>query len=116
MKEGRYYPIAYDFDWTGLVDAPYAGPNELTAHLHGDVRERVYWGHCLDQIDFEALFVRFNRQKGAILALAANQVGLSESNAELAERYLEEFFDTIANERSARSRIIAACRPWDSRR
>ena len=116
MKEGRYYPIAYDFDWTGLVDAPYAGPNDLTAHLHDDVRERVYWGHCLDRIDFEGLFAHFNGKKDAILGLAANQGELTKSNAESAKGYLEDFFDTIANERSARSRIVTACRPWDSRR
>ncbi len=105
-----YYPIPYDFDWTGLVDAPYAGPNELTEDQHDSVRERVYRGACLPGIDYAGLFSTFVEKKEAILDLARNQIGLSEGNVKSAVRYLEEFYDVIGNPRWAERDIIRACR------
>ena len=110
LKDRGYYPIPYDFDWTGLVDAPYAGPNPLTEHLHNSVRERVYWGACMPGIDYQELFARFNQERDATIALAQNQVGLSERNVESAVRYLEEFYDIINDPRKAERVIIKACR------
>jgi hypothetical protein len=111
-RDGAYYTIPYDFDWSGLVDAPYAGPNVLTEHLHDSVRERVYWGACMPGIDYQELFARFNKEQEAILALARNQVGLSERNVESAVRYLEEFFDIINDQGKSNRAIINACRKW----
>jgi hypothetical protein len=110
LLDRGYYPIAYDFDWTGLVDAPYAGPNELTQDQHTSVRQRVYWGHCLPGIDYPGLFASFMEKREAILDLARNQIGLSEGNVKSAVRYLEEFFDIIGNPRRAEREIINSCR------
>lgn len=109
-KDMEYYPIPYDFDWAGLVDAPYAGPNVMTEHLHDSVRERVYWGACLSEIDYESLFARFNDAKDAMFALPWAEVGLSEGNIESAKGYLEEFYEIINSPRRAEREIIGACR------
>ncbi|HEU5169771.1 MAG TPA: hypothetical protein VFU46_04495, partial [Gemmatimonadales bacterium] len=44
--EGRpsFFPVAYDFDWSGLVNAPYARPDPRLGTK--TVRERVYRGAC----------------------------------------------------------------------
>ncbi len=112
LKDREYYTIPYDFDFSGLVDAPYAGPSTLTVNLHDSVRERVYWGACMPGLDYQKLFARFNKEREAILALARNQVGLSERNVESAVRYLEEFYDIINDSRKANRAIINACRKW----
>lgn len=109
-QERGYYPIPYDFDWSGLVDAPYSGPNELTEPFHDSVRERLYWGACLPGIDYPGLFARFLEEREAILDLARNLVGLSERNVEWAVDYLEEFFDIIGDDRRADRAIVRACR------
>ena len=108
----EHFPIPYDFDWTGLVDAPYAAPNRLTQEFHDTVRERVYWGICMPGIDYAGLFARFNEQRAAILALAEGAVGLSKPNADSAVEYLTEFFDVINDPSRAQAEIIGACRPW----
>jgi hypothetical protein len=109
-KDGEYYPIPYDFDWTGFVDAPYAGPNPMTEPFHDSVRERLYWGACLPGTDYQDLFARFNSEREAILALVQNQVDLSKRNVEWAVSYLEEFYAIINNPREAEREIINACR------
>jgi len=108
----EHLPIPYDFDWTGLVNAPYAEPNRLTQEFQETVRERVYWGICMPGIDYTGLFARFNEQRGAILALAEGGVGLSKPDADSAVEYLTEFFDIINDPSRARAEIIDACRPW----
>jgi len=110
LKDQGYYPIPYDFDWTGLVDAPYAGPNPLTEPFHDSVRERLYRGACMPGIDYQGFFTRFNEERDAIQTLAKNQVGLSERNVEWAESYLEGFYAIITNQREAERVIINACR------
>jgi len=110
LKEREYFPIPYDFDWSGFVDAPYAGPNPLTEPYHDSVRERLYWGACMSEIDFPELFRQFNGKRNAIMELVTNQVGLSESNRKSAVGYLEDFFDIIDNPRQAKRWIVDACR------
>ena len=107
-----HLPIPYDFDFSGLVDAPYAGPNELTEPFHDSVRERVYWGVCMPAIDYQGVFDRFNQKRDAILDQARNQAGLSKYNVESAVDYLEEFYQIINDPRDARAVIIGACRRW----
>jgi hypothetical protein len=112
FKDREYFPIPYDFDWAGLVDAPYAGPNQMTARFHDSVRERVYWGACLSGLDHEALFDRFRAEREGILELVRTQPGLSERNRDSAVRYLEDFYSIIDDPRTAERVILNACRKW----
>lgn len=110
-----YHPVPYDFDWTGLVDAPYAAPNHLTAPYHDSVRERLYWGVCLPEIDFQRQFDRFNEVRETVLDQVRNQIGLEERNVRSAVRYLEEFYEIIGDPWDARAVIITQCRKWNIR-
>lgn len=110
LKDTEYFPVPYDFDWTGFVNAPYAGPPPMTERFHDSVRERLYWGVCMPGTDFPGLFRRFNESRTAIMELVKNQAGLSESNKESAVGYLEDFFDIINNPREANRKIVNACR------
>ncbi|MFC1660868.1 hypothetical protein ACFL3S_05355 [Gemmatimonadota bacterium] len=105
-----YFPIPYDFDFSGIVDAPYAGPNPMMAHLIDNVKQRLYWGACNDAIDYQALFAQYNDQRGAILALPSSVPGLSERNQRTAVSYLEQFYNVITNDRRADRMIMDACR------
>ncbi len=111
-KDRGYYPIPYDFDWAGLVNAPYAGPSTMTEPFHDSVRERVYWGACMPEINFQDLFARFSGDQDGIKALVQTQVGLSEGNVESAEDYLEEFYSIINDPRKAEREVVKACRKW----
>jgi hypothetical protein len=114
-KDMGYHPVPYDFDWTGLVDAPYAAPNRLTAPYHDEVRERLYWGVCLPGIDYQRQFDRFNAVREAVLDQVRNQVGLDERNVRSAVEYLEEFYEIINDPWESRASIITQCRQWNIR-
>ena len=105
-----YFPIPYDFDFSGFVDAPYAGPNPLLAQRISSVRERLYWGICSDRIDYPSLFSHFNELHARILELIRSQPGLREEDARAAVDYIEEFYRIINDGRSVDRMILRACR------
>jgi hypothetical protein len=111
LKDRAYFPIPYDFDWSGLVDAPYAGPNPMTKNLHNSVRERVYWGACVPGLDYPGLFARFIQDRDSIMGVLVGEIPLSERSENSAREYLEEFYDILANPRSVDRQIVKACRP-----
>jgi hypothetical protein len=106
----EYLPIPYDFDFSGLVDAPYAGPSPYVAHRIRTVRERLYWGVCSERIDFEDLFSRFNERREEILDLVRTQPGLRDRNIRMATTYIEEFYGIINDAHEADWQILSACR------
>lgn len=110
--EDGLYPVPYDFDWSGFVDAPYAVPNRLTEPHHDSVRERLYWGVCMPEINYQGTLALFRGVKEEIIAMVGTVPGLSEVNAQAALTYLEEFFAVVENPDTADREIVQACRPW----
>jgi hypothetical protein len=107
----EYYPVPFDFDFSGLVDAPYAAPNPVIAHLIRSVRQRLYRGICNDAIDYQAVFARFIEKQDEILELVrTHPPELSERNRRDAARYLEDFYRVITDEGRARRYIVDVCR------
>jgi len=105
-----HYAIPYDFDWSGLVDAPYVGPSPLTERLHNSVRERLYLGVCWDRIDFQEAFSLFEEKKEAILTTVGEISGLSEGNVRSATEYIEEFYELIGKPTRAEQDLRRMCR------
>ncbi len=105
-----HFAVPYDFDWSGLVDAPYVGPSPLTERLHDSVRERLYLGTCWDLIDFQGVLALFEEKKEAILSTIQTLPGLTDSNISSASEYIEEFFELISDPVRAERDIRRMCR------
>jgi hypothetical protein len=91
------YPVPYDFDHSGFVNADYATPNELLGTE--TVKERVYRGFPREMAELQLCFTIYRNKKNSILALINNFTLLpSRTRKELVD-YLEEFYDTINNNR-----------------
>ncbi len=105
-----HYAVPFDFDWSGLVDAPYVGPSPLTERLHDSVRERLYLGTCWEQIDFPGAFRLFEGKKEAILSTIQAVPRLTEANIRSASEYIEEFYEFIGDPDRAESDIRRMCR------
>ncbi len=105
---GPVYPIPYDFDFTGMVDARYATPDR-SLNIE-TVRQRVFRGICRPQEDLnEALQVVAARQ-GEVYSLFNNQDDLELDELERSIEYLDEFFEILYDEGRVRGRMVRPCR------
>jgi hypothetical protein len=100
--------VPYDFDWSGLVKAPYAKPNESLGIT--SVRVRLFRGFCRTEAEFEETFQIFRRQRDAIWALFENQENLDPKVREDCLAYLEDFYDTINDPKRVDREFLQRCR------
>jgi hypothetical protein len=104
--DGALVPVPYDFDSSGMVDTPYALPNERLKI--NSVRQRLYrGGSCESLADLEPRFAKFDAVKPQLLELFSTNSGLDKRNAASATSYINEFFDT----RSDPKKVERAFRP-----
>jgi AAA family ATP:ADP antiporter len=100
--------VPYDFDFSGLVEAEYAGPPPGLPIR--SVRERIYRGVCEPRPDWDAVFAAFTAQRAAIVALVDEIPDLDAQHRRRVLDYLESFFAVLDSDERRASRIVAACR------
>jgi hypothetical protein len=100
--------LPFDFDQSGLVNAPYAAPNrQLPIRF---VTQRIYRGFCLHNAEVPAAVAVFNAKRPELEDLF-NDEGLPDKKArKRAWKYIESFYDTINNPRKLEKKILCACR------
>jgi len=101
-------PVPYDFDFSGLVDAPYATPPP--EYQLDSVRERYYRGWCVNPFATATALNAFRDAHQAILELWRTAPVPGEETRLRAIGYLEEFFDEIATDERAQRRFLRDCR------
>ncbi len=99
--------IPYDFDFSGLVDAPYAVPPEGMSV--STVRQRLYQGLCRHNGEALAAAVEFRSKHAALLAELAHVPGLDERSRRKATAYLEGFFADIATDERVSDNVLTRC-------
>jgi hypothetical protein len=99
--------IPYDFDQSGLVNAPYAQPNERFRIR--TVRQRLYRGRCVNNEYVEASLSRFKEHRDAIYENILEQEGLEEGVRKQLVRYINDFYKVIDDPRDVKRRIINKC-------
>jgi hypothetical protein len=107
LKDNVYYPVAYDFDWSGIVDAPYAKPDYRLGTR--SVRERVWRGPCPDTQILQQTVTLFTEKKEAIYARYRGQEGVDPKELKNALSYLDEFYKTIADGRAVDREMKVRC-------
>jgi len=95
--DGRLLPIPYDFDASGVVNAPYAVPN---ANLNlKRVTDRRYRGYCKEALDNVVEALRsIAAMRESILAEAERVPALKDSYAKQRARFLGHFFEEAGDE------------------
>jgi len=104
----RYVPVAYDFDFSGLVNAHYATPDPRLGLR--DVRSRLYRGGCTWNDHIPAAAAELLALKPAILAVYDSVPGLHKNSINDAKYYLNEFFKIVADPRELKYSIIDRCK------
>lgn len=105
--DNRFLIVPYDFDWSGVVDARYAVPDERLPIT--DVRQRIFRGFCRPDVDDAVLIQRFNEQKDAIRALYEGMSGLDDGVKKKSLEYYEEFYEILNDPRRYDREITRAC-------
>jgi hypothetical protein len=101
--------IAYDFDWTGAVNPPYAFPDAKLPIRR--VTDHLYRGPCVPPDYYPPAFELFNKRREAITALYSDSIGalIEPKRAKETLDFFNDFFKTVAHPRDAKSAIYAIC-------
>jgi len=104
-----YVPIAYDFDFSGAVNARYATVDPSLPIRR--VRDRLYRGYCLPDDVYAPTFALFKAKRDSIYALYHDPIGqlLRGDRAKETLEYFDDFYQTINDPRYAKRQIIDRC-------
>jgi hypothetical protein len=94
--------VPYDFDFSGLVDAPYAGPPEGVPI--DNVRQRSYRGYCAHLAQARAFAAQLSPRRAEFLGVFAAIPGLEPREQGRAANYLQGFFTDVDS-----GRIFKTC-------
>lgn len=101
-------PVAYDFDHSGIVRAPYAHPPEAL-QLHS-TRQRRYRGYCITNLEtFDPVIAHFNNIKEDLYNLYVNSTLLDSRYVRYVTQYLDEFYDTINDPKAWKREFSYPC-------
>ena len=99
--------VPYDFDWCGMVDAPYAVPNEILAI--DDVTTRLFRGTCRTEQEFQETFESFRTNEEEIMRLISSMHGLESKEKERTERFISQFYRVINNPNFIKNEFLNNC-------
>jgi hypothetical protein len=110
MATGDYWPVVYDFDFSGAVNARYATVDPRLRLR--TVRDRLYRGYCVeDPSAYSKAFAVFNAKKDSIYALYRDPLGklLKPDVVDETLKYFDDFYKVINEPRLAKMNIVEAC-------
>lgn len=106
-NDGRHLPVPYDFDFSGIVNAPYAEPNPRLKIK--SVRTRLYRGRCEHNSLLAPTIERFRARRAELFALIEQQEGFDDRQRRDVRRFVEEFFEVIDDPRDVERRLVREC-------
>jgi hypothetical protein len=87
---GPLTAVPYDFDFSGLVDAPYAGPPEGIPV--DNLKQRNYRGYCVQVAQARAIAAEIGPRRSEFLGVFAAVPGLDQRNQSRASSFVSGFF------------------------
>ena len=106
-SQAAMVPVPYDFDASGLVNAPYAVPSEELRL--SSVRDRQYRGYCAHNAQALAAAADFRAKQAQIVGVLSTVPGLDERRRAGAAAYLDTFFRDIASDETLTRRVLRTC-------
>ncbi len=109
MPNGTIVPVAYDFDFTGAVNAQYATP--APALRIKSVRQRQFRGYCALKPDYPAAIAAVENRRSAILALYTDFIGLliQPRKVEETTRFFDDYFKRLSSPKAIESELMSEC-------
>lgn len=100
-------PIPYDFDMSGLVDAPYASPNPKLKIEK--VTQRLYRGYCIHNELLDSSIGILAEKRNAFELLVAQQEGLLAGSRRTAVQYIDKFYDRVSSASDIERNLVKEC-------
>jgi len=105
--DGLYTPIPYDFDFAGVVNAPYAEPNPKLKI--SSVRVHHYRGSCSNNYLLEETVAYIHEHEAEIHSLVENLDGLEENYRKDFTNYLNVYFDRVSTPQKLERYLSKKC-------
>ena len=106
-SSARVIPVAFDFDWTGAVDARYAFPDKQLKIR--SVTDRLYRGNCMTPAQLKTVLDRFRAKRPAMDAVFAQLPQLAPDRAKRMKSYFDDFWKRIDDPRGLQREIADDC-------
>jgi len=103
-KKRTLFPVAYDFDMSGMVHPPYAIP-DTRLRLRA-VTDRLYRGPCRTVDEINGVAEQFRSKKADMIGAVESMKELSGSHRGEMKDYLESFFKTIDKPESIKKAFV----------
>lgn len=103
----RYLPIPYDFDFSGLVNAPYAEPNPRLNIRR--VTTRLYRGNCMHNPYLVDAVATVMAQQAPVMSLVDAVPGMDDRTRDTARSYLSKFFEEMSEPDGIDKRLVREC-------
>ncbi len=105
LTDGRIMPVPYDFDYCGLVNAPYSAPNVQLGQK--SVKDRIYLGNSTSYEEIYGTLSYFRTREKDLMNILKNCKELNSIASREIEKYLNEFFILIKDEKKAADIILS---------
>lgn len=102
-----YLPVPYDFDWAGVINAPYARPDASLPIR--TVRDRLYRGPCSEDPVFQAALGELLGKREAMMGIVAGAEGLTDDRRKDMTDYLSGFFRDVTDLAGLKRRFLDRC-------
>ncbi len=103
----RVIPIAYDFDYAGMVNAPYAVHRESIGIEN--IQERYFLGNCKHKEAFEKVMPLFVEKKDTFYKMVNEFEEMSTKDRKQTISYFDDFYKIIENPKVFKKRILEGC-------
>jgi len=115
LSPQKYIMMPYDFDMSGVVDAPYAMVSAIDNEKLpvNNVRQRYYRGFCRSPEITEFVRREFIAKKDKLLSLPDLLKGqLSDKGIKEVKEYLESFFEILEKDNLFSYHVLDKCRAF----
>lgn len=101
-------PLPFDYDYSGFVDSPYAGPPEGIPVER--TTDRFYRGYCISTAALPGVIDEYRAHRAEMTAIVSSETRLTPPLREKALRFLDGFFALLDDPARVQREIVKHCR------
>lgn len=106
-KDGTLIPVAFDFDFAGVINMPYASPSREIPIRR--VTQRYYKGSCRDMEAYDAVIQLFNSKQEEIYLLYNAFTYVDKTVIKKSLRFYNKFYKILNDPSLVESSFYQAC-------